>query len=118
MTKSEFDNNVTTWQELIDFCQEHNLNSCDDIYTERQALEIVDSFDNLSDIAWFTRRIHDGYASYFFYSDDGLVSLNDDDFIAWKDATSELYQQKIMFDEEYEEYEFTLDTELFMSVIN
>ena len=41
MTRSEFEDNVNTWWELIDFCREIDCDVCDDIYDEDYAYDRI-----------------------------------------------------------------------------
>lgn len=48
MTRTEFEEDITSWYELIDFCNENDLRSCDNIYDSEQVVEIIRAVSKIS----------------------------------------------------------------------
>lgn len=92
MRRQDFINNVTSLSELIEFCDENGLSSCDDIYSDERKDNYIN--ENLSDICrdsngwqdvlYILRNIPEGYNYYILDEDDWLdfcgISDNGDIF--------------------------------------
>lgn len=118
MTRTEFIEDVNSFYELIEFCQDERIDYCDDLITSDYAnqiiLERLREFDNWED-AW--RYLDEIPQECEYYREDGYGSLEsaDDMFEDYKQDvidhmdTHELWDGQ--WDEEYEEYEEYEDTE-------
>lgn len=112
MTRTEFDENITTWWDLIDFCNEHNIYVCEDVYSADSAVELVKNIlhdDGISGVCWFLSDVGDRDAEFFKYTDNGLFSLDEGDFDDMKDEVANEYDDDFGFDEEPEEDRFDDD---------
>lgn len=88
MTRAEFLDNVTSWSELIDFCNDHECYVCEDIYDEYDRDSYIDGnlrdmasdAENWQDLLSQLRNITTGY-DYYLKDDYGdWVGLDDSDF--------------------------------------
>lgn len=103
MTRAEYDEQITTWQELVDFCSDNGLEACDDIYYYDQVSDLaheVLSTDGIKYAYYLLNGIENFDAEYFRYNDGDLVNLDDDDFEKYKNIAADEFDN---FDEEYEE---------------
>ena len=101
MTRAEFEENITSWYDLIDFCYENDLHSCDNIYDSEQVIEIIRDearSEGVRGVCWLVNNIYDSDAEHFYYGEDGLVSLDDSDFERFKSDVIDEFEE--CFDEE------------------
>lgn len=72
MRRQDFINNVTSWRELIEFCDENGLSSCDDIYSDERKdnyinenlYDICRDSNDWQDVRYILRNIPEGYNYY------------------------------------------------------
>ena len=123
MTREEFLDNVNDWDELLDFCYDNDIYTCEDIHTDAQKDEYIE--DNL--VEWArTNTWKELYnilddipdeGSWYVINDYGEIwEATDDDFEDYKQRTLEKCDDDELFDEEepYEEddiEDYTLDEE-------
>jgi len=125
MTRAEYDEQITTWGELIDFCSDNGLDTCDDIYYYDQIDDLVYETlraDGIKYVYYLLRDIDDFDEEYFLYSNGELVNLNDNDFEEYKNDAADEFGD---FDEEEyeEEYDYEEDIEdveedIFLKIIS
>lgn len=106
MTRREFEEDITTWDELIRFCYDNELCSCEDIVDYNGVLDcIIEDARNcyLDRIIDEVSEIRDPNAEYFYRDYNGdFESLDDyDDFERYKSEVAEEYEE--YFDEEVDE---------------
>lgn len=135
MTRQEFVDGVTSWQELIDFCYEYDCGVCMDIVASDDLRDcIAEDFENfardyswadirdwlneIDEDAWFYCRsgsfeyepVDDAFEQYkrdVLYWCDEDASIFDDEF----DDTDDGYEDDEAHDEfSIEESEYTIDT--------
>lgn len=120
MTRTEFIENVQSWCELIEFCDDEGCPICEDIYDEDARDEYIDN--DLVDMArnadgWRTllQNLDDIETGYEYYRLDGygeFIGVDDEDFQDYKDDALEWGDDNdIWDDEEEEEYEEQVDEE-------
>lgn len=135
MTRQEFIDTVTSWQQLIDFCYEYDCDICEDIVASGDLRDcIADDFENFArDYSWvdirdWLNRIDD---NAWFYRRDGSFEYEpvDNDFgqyksdvVDWCDADASVFddeydddEEECGDDEETDEFsiaesEYTIDT--------
>lgn len=122
MTRNEFLNNVTTWGELIDFCNDEGCDYCDDIYSEESRDETINDYlvDWARNESWqdLFSRLDNIETGYDYYKEDDYgdwVGLSDDDFDDYKDDVLRWMDDNGYWDEEdeyLEDEEFTDDEEV------
>lgn len=125
MTRAEYDEQITTWEELIDFCSDNGLDTCDDIYYYEQIDDLIYETlraDGIKYVYYLLRDIDDFDEEYFLYSNGELVNLNDEDFEEYKSDAADEFGD---FDEEEyeEEYDYEEDIEdveedIFLKIIS
>lgn len=115
MRRDEFIDNVTSWYELVDFCQEEGLSFCDELYGEDSFNEWIE--DNLvswaHDYSWQDlMSMLEGYdsicgADYYIWDDysGGYRRAEDSDFDEIKDNVIEFMDSDGRWDDDYEEEE-------------
>lgn len=125
MTRAEYDEQITTWEELTDFCSDNGLDTCDDIYYYEQIDDLIYETlraDGIKYVYYLLRDIDDFDEEYFLYSNGELVNLNDDDFEEYKsDAADEFGDfDKEEYEEEYDYEEKIEDVEedIFLKIIS
>lgn len=106
MTRREFEEDITTWDELIGFCDDNGLYSCEDIVGYDCVLDcIIEDARNghLDYVIDRVSEIRDASAEYFYRDYNGdFESLDDyDDFERFKSEAAEEYEE--YFDEEVDE---------------
>ena len=108
MTRQEFED-IGSWWELIDFCQDYECSYCDDVYSEGSRDNYID--DDLEYMAenngWMTIRdilndIPTGY-EYYHRKDGEWFGLDDDDLEDYKTDILEWGDINDIWDEEEEE---------------
>lgn len=110
MTRQEFIDDVTTWPELIEFCDDEECDYCDDIYSD----ESYDSYvnDELSDMcrneSWqdvkeWLDGLPEGYDYYIKYNDGEWAGAGDENFDSYKDDILEYMDDGEYWDEDEEE---------------
>lgn len=123
MTRDEF-LEINDWGELVDFCYENNIYTCDDIYDDEQKDNYIEEHlgEWASDYKWrdllkLLDEIPDS-ADWYIIDDYGEISeATDEDFEYYKERTLEEADDKDLFDEDDEPYEeesiedYTLDEE-------
>lgn len=92
MTRTDFQENVTSWWELIDFCRDNDCYYCDDIYDDDMKDDYINS--NLSDMvvnatSWrdlldTLEAIPTGYNFYRKDEYDEFYEADEDDFDSYK----------------------------------
>lgn len=123
MTREEFLDNVNDWDELLDFCYDNDIYTCEDIHTDAQKDEYIE--DNLVEWARTSTwkelyNILDDIpdeSNWYIINDYGEIwEATDDDFEDYKQRTLEKCDDDLLFDEEepYEEddiEDYALDEE-------
>jgi len=110
MTRAEFEENITSWYDLIDFCYENDLHSCDNIYDSEQVVEIIRDearSEGVRGVCWLVNNIYDFDAEYFYYGENGLVSLDNSDFERYKSDVFTEFED--YFDDEDDEEDYFED---------
>lgn len=125
MTRAEYDEQITTWEELTDFCSDNGLDTCDDIYYYEQIDDLIYETlraDGIKYVYYLLRDIDDFDEEYFLYSNGELVNLNDDDFEEYKSDAADEFGD---FDEEEyeEEYDYEeniedVEEDIFLKIIS
>ena len=123
MTREEFLDNVNDWDELLDFCYDNDIYTCEDIHTDAQKDEYIEN--NLVEWARTSTwkelyNILDDIpdeSNWYVINDYGEIwEATDDDFEDYKQRTLEKCDDDELFDEvkPYEEddiEDYTLDEE-------
>lgn len=125
MIRAEYDEQITTWEELTDFCSDNGLDTCDDIYYYEQIDDLIYETlraDGIKYVYYLLRDIDDFDEEYFLYSNGELVNLNDDDFEEYKsdaadefgDFDEEEYEEEYDYEEKIEDVE----EDIFLKIIS
>lgn len=94
MTVTEFNENITTWWELKEFCDEYNCWVCDSIYDDDSVNDYINNrlYDMARDEQWedvrsWLDQFADGYGEGYYHIDEyeDITYLDDEDFINYKD---------------------------------
>lgn len=128
MTRTEFEEDITSWYELIDFCNENDLRSCDNIYDSEQVVEIIRDearSEGVRGVLWLVNNIYEPDAEYFYYGDSGIENLDDYDFERFKTNVFNEFEDDFDDEEEYfEEEEYvgidideSVDESLFCAIL-
>lgn len=128
MTRTEFEEDITSWYELIDFCNENDLRSCDNIYDSEQVVEIIRDetrSEGVGGVLWLVNNIYEPDAEYFYYGDSGIENLDDYDFERFKTNVFNEFEDDFDDEEEYfEEEEYvgidideSVDESLFCAIL-
>lgn len=112
MKRSEFLDTITTWDELLDFCREYDLETCSEIYDSDGVDEEIENDVCERECGWYElmgalQEIPDLSTGAFFVRNGWLdYSCVDDRFGIWKRAVLEDCDVGIEFwDPELEEDE-------------
>lgn len=109
MTRQEFLDEITTWYDLIEWCNNHGCSYCDNIYSDEARDEYIN--DNLVDMArdndWYDLRdilcgLPTGY-DYWLRDEYGDWYGVDDEFAEYFDEVLEWADENNEFDESEEE---------------
>lgn len=107
MTRSYFEEHVDDWCELVDLCNDHGFNICDNIYTEDDMDERIEEYlsDVVSNQHWWEIRdrlneIPSGADRYLYNGEFNFDELDQDDFAAYKDDVFNLMCNGDLWDEE------------------
>ena len=111
MTRDDFQRDVSSWYDLREFCNEYGCSICEDVYSQSEMDEEIDS--NLVQMArdasdWqelYSRLedIPDGY-DYYIKNEDGEFSGADDyDFDSYKADAFDWGEYEGIFEDEEEE---------------
>lgn len=115
MTRTEFDEEITTWSELIEFCHDNGISVCDDVIDSDYVTEIIQSMIaryTWHDIYHLLSDIETENDDYFLFDGDTITNLDYDDFDNYKaDAADEYEFDEEEPDELYEDEEECDDTE-------
>ena len=111
MTRQEFIDNVDRWWQLVDFCNDYDLYSCEDIYDYDQMNDYVDEklYDLAREESWTAVRdilaeIDTNYDYYRIGGIDDIEGMTEgSDFDDYKDAVLEEADANETWDEEEEE---------------
>lgn len=95
MTRAEFFEEVTTWEELLEFCWAHQCDICDDVYDgdsvdEQIDMNLVDWARDANDWTELRNRLNDLpniYSDEYYTPDDYYEwrELDDNDFVCYRD---------------------------------
>ena len=111
MTRREFEENVTTWWELLDWCSEEDCYICNEIYedgvyndTINEDLQNRSQDDDWRDIYSWLDSLPSGY-NYYRYSEGygEWIGLTDADFESVKDEALEWGDDHDAWEEDEEE---------------
>lgn len=112
MTRAEFLDEVTSWYDLIQFCQENRCDLCDDIYDDESKDDYINEqlVDWAREDGWYDlwRRLDNIPTGYDYYSMDDygeFSGLDDGDFEDRKDEVIEWADDADFWEEDEEEVE-------------
>lgn len=112
MTRAEFWDNITSWDELKEFCSDWECDYCDDIYDEDERDEKIgeDIDEYACDYSWDSLRdllndIPSGYDYYYRSSAFSWEEADDEMFERYKSSVCEWADNGGVWDEEDEEDE-------------
>lgn len=106
MYRQEFLNEITNWDELKDFCDEHECPTCDDIYDndDKNAEIDWDISEYGSDYSWCSLRdlLNEIPVGYVYYRKNAAFEWVpvDDDFEEYKNYVCEYFDDHELWDEE------------------
>ena len=87
MTRQQFIEEVNSWYDLIDFCNDNNLDDLCDVYDDETASELIDEalaeeiqYRSWRDIRDMLGSIDDGYDFYLARGGLAFEGLSDWDF--------------------------------------
>ncbi len=112
MTRTEFIDNVTSWFDLLSFCNENPCDICDSIMSNEEMDEYID--DNLVNEAesnrWYELRdlLNDIPTGYDYYINHGYFEFSeadDSDFNSYKDDVLEWGDNNDIWDYDEDEDE-------------
>ena len=113
MTRTEFQEDVTSWWDLVDFCRENDCYYCDDIYDDDSKDDYINSM--LSDMArnadcWrdlldTLEAVPTGYDFYRKNEYDEFYEADDDDFDSYKQDVLEWGDDNDVWDPDEEDAE-------------
>lgn len=110
MTRAEFENQVDTWEHLVELCQEYGLNVCDDIVDDNCVAECIYqkardiTSDNWGEFAEWVDGIPRS-EQYLYYDGENFLSLDSINFDEYMDRLREEMLAAELFDVEEEEVE-------------
>lgn len=117
MTREEFRSQISTWDDIIDICNDHGITCCDDIYDYDRVVNylVTDLRENcdIKSASFFLENVSDFYADYFMILDGQLFNLTETDFYDVKHAVEDEYDLCVGFDGEGNEEEEELFTTQF-----
>lgn len=112
MTRTEFFETVTDWDELIDFCSNEDCDICADVYDESGRDAWIDDWlqENVSHMRWqdiyhFLYDIPNGWDHYRINDYGECEGLDDDDFRAYVEDVAEWMDNGGWWDEEPDDEE-------------
>lgn len=111
MTRNEFLNDVTTWQELVDFCSDVDCDIlCDFVFDDEYNDAIEEDLSNAlrDDYSWRSIRdmLYDLPEDYNQYMHDDILEfrgLDDDDFDDYKEDVLDWCDDRDVWDDEEDE---------------
>lgn len=125
MTRNEFLNDVTEWHELLEFCNDNDCSICDDIISDDDRDDEIDSDiedairnDRWYDIKGYLEEIPTGYNYYrrnsmFDYDGMGDSDFDEykDDVLDWADGNGDVWDEDPEEDEDYDVFAEQTDGE-------
>lgn len=109
MTREEFYEQTCCWDDLIDFCRQYNLCTCDNIYANSDIEELLCDTLHSAGIGATQRiimNIDNPDANFFLVQEGSIKALDDsEDFADYRDQLECEYEECIGFDEEYDDYD-------------
>lgn len=107
MTRNDFLNGITEWYELLEFCNDNGCSICDDIISDDDRDDEIDSDiedairnDRWYDIKGYLEEIPTGYSYYrrnsmFDYDgmDDSDFDEYKDDVLGWADREGDIWDE-------------------------
>ena len=127
MYRQEFIDGVTSWSELVDFCNDEGLDYCDDIYSDGQKDNWINEHldDICEDATWqdvlcTLRSIPEGYDYYLkdedywmefrgLSDDEDLFYSRKNEILAYADEHGLWEDDDIAEDDDFDEYESPFD---------
>lgn len=124
MTRQEFIRNITTWQELIDFCYDYDCSICDNILARPDLAGFVNSdlIDYQGQYSWTTIRdllfcitdtadyyCREGFLDYV--SVDNNFEAYKADVLAWCDDDESVFDEDLDIEFPFEDDDFIDDEE-------
>jgi hypothetical protein len=108
MTRTQFEEEIVDWTDLVDFCRQYDLATCEDIYDaeemdERINDEIATGCYNWRDLVDDLRSIDQDWEYYRFHGSLDYEYMNDNDFERYKDAAFDEADRYDIFEDEDEE---------------
>lgn len=110
MTRREFIEEVTSWYELKNFCDEEQIDFCDNVYSDSEKDDYIDErLDEIitgsswQDVYGVLDDIPTGYEYYFIEDVYDIRAAYDSDFDRLKQEVLEYYDNNEYWDEEEEE---------------
>ena len=93
MKRSEFVDEINSWDELLDFCRDYGLETCMDIYTNGDVDEIIEDDVSERDCGWYElmEALNGIPTDGLYYRRFGWLDYVcvDDNFVAWKQSVLE-----------------------------
>lgn len=113
MTREEFINGVSTWDELINFCGNYGYGGCSNLYSDEdkndyiddRLIELATESDCWQDLLCDLQNIPTGY-DWYILDDWGRLDFagaDDEDFAEAKDDALEWGDDNDVWDDEFEE---------------
>lgn len=105
MTRREFIENIETFDDLIQFCWDENLEDLIDVFSaealNERVLEDIGDYGDWRDVYNFLRRIPTGYT---WYTEDwgDYTGVSDEEFPRYKQTVLEAMDEDGVWDEEDE----------------
>ena len=110
MTRREFIEEVTCWYDLKTFCDEEQIDFCDDVYSDDEKDDYIDErLDEITtgsswqDVLGTLSDIPTAYDYYIIEDVYDIRGVDDDDFERRKQSVLEYYDNNEYWDEEEEE---------------
>lgn len=110
MTRTDFIHNITTWEELLDFCNEYDCGLCDEIVEDNDRDDEIDADveeairnQRWYDINGYLDNIPTGYNYYRRNGSFDYVGLDDADFETYKDEILDWGDSEEIWDDEVDE---------------
>lgn len=112
MTRQQFEEDVNTWYDLMDFCNENDLDDLCDVYDGETMSELIEEalveevrYRGWRDIRDMLDSIDDGYDFYLARGGLEFEGLTDYDFDNYKDDVMESAERNDVFEDDEEEEE-------------
>lgn len=110
MTREEFYEQTCCWADIVDFCRQYDLCTCNNIYAsyeiEEMLCEALHLDGGIGTVQRIIMNIDNPDANYFLVQEGNIKALDDsEDFADYRDQLECEYEERIGFDEEYDDYD-------------